>query len=176
MGPRHVRLSCIALLAACGSGGHVTGGPDGTRQTTPPILTPLPDMPFTVPAGGAVRLDFEVSGPRYVFATVDWQDPANNLTAVFTGRGCHSVNDALGGRCLDMEVHATASTCPAKPRGLNASFYVPVALRLWVANTGATPESGNVRLTHCNEPPDCGATGSCMECSVEAGRRSSCTP
>jgi hypothetical protein len=129
-----------------------------------------------VAAGAAVRLDFDLPQAGDLMATVDWQDPANNLVAVFTGRGCHSVNDALSGRCRNAEVSDFASTCPAKPRITGHANYAPVALRLWIANTGATADAGNVALTHCHEAPNCAATGSCAQCLVELLRRSSCAP
>jgi hypothetical protein len=173
-----VRNICFLLVvsmlpAACGGGGPVTGG---AGEAPPPTRTPLPDMPFTVAAGGAVRLDFDVAEPGSIFASIDWQDPARNLVAVVTGRGCHSVNDALAGRCSEPGVVAVASTCHVKPRRLHVGVYTPAALRLWIANTGADTESGGVALVHCKEAPDCGATGSCTQCLVEGLTLRSCAP
>jgi hypothetical protein len=166
-------LTAAALLTACG--GSVTRDVDVQRSPPPPIYTSLPDMPFAVGPGAAVRLDFEVPEAGKLAATIDWQDPANNLVAVFTDRGCHSVNDALAWRCSSSEVNGHASTCPAKPRVLAHSNYAPVALRLWIANTGTTADSGKVSLSHCRENPDCAATGSCLQC-WSASPRSSCSP
>ena len=120
-------LAVAALLSACGGG--VTRDPVDDRPPPAPIFTALPDMPFTVDAGGSARLDFDVPEPGYVVATIDWQDLANSLLAVFTGRGCHSVNDALGWRCATSEVSDHASTCAAKPRILVHPNYAPVALQ-----------------------------------------------
>jgi hypothetical protein len=171
-------LMAAALPAACGGGGGgVTRRDVDLERRTPPLsFTQLPDMPFEVAPGAAVRLDFELAQAGDLAATIDWRDPANNLVAVFTSRGCHSVNDALAHRCSDTEVSEFASTCPAKPRVLVHSNYAPVALRLWIANTGATAESGDVALTQCVDAPDCGATGSCMACFFEMLRRRSCAP
>jgi hypothetical protein len=168
-------LMGAVLMAGCG--GSVTRRVEDEHRLPPaPTFTALPGMPFTVEPGGAARLDFEVAEPGDVVATIDWQDPANNLVAVFTGRGCHSINDALAGRCRTSEVSGMASTCPAKPRVAIHFTYAPVALRLWIANTGATADSGNVGLTVCRDAPDCGATGSCMQCTNEVLRRRSCAP
>ena len=167
-------LTAAALITACG--GSMTRDVDREhRDPPPPIFTALPAMAFTVAPGGSARLDFDVPETGYLVATIDWQDPANNLVAVFTDRGCHSINDALAWRCSTSEVSDHASTCPAKPRTMVHTNYAPVALRLWIANTGATADSGNVTLTQCRNAPDCGATGSCMQCSTETFRRRSCS-
>lgn len=176
MFPRNIGVLLMVAMLSAACGDHGTGIPDATTATPPPIRTPLPDMPFTVPAGGAARLDFEVPERGSIFATIDWQDSAKNLVAVVTGRGCHSVNDALAGRCSEPGVITLASTCPAKPRRLHVGVYTPAALRLWIANTGATSESGGAELIHCKDAPNCGATGSCTQCLVEGLRLRSCTP
>ena len=167
-------LIAAALAAACGR--SLTGGVDGDGEPPPPIRTTLPTLEFTVAPGGSARLDFEVGEPGSLVATIDWTASENNLVAVITGRGCQSVNDALAGRCRNSEVSGSASTCPAKPRLVAHTNYAPVALRLWIANTGARADSGHVAMTHCRDAPDCGATGSCTQCLVDAQRRRSCAP
>ena len=174
------RTLCFLLVTATllpGCGANVAGVDDTFRKPrVPPVLTPMPSLAFEVRAGGATRLDFEVPQAAYLLASVDWTYRDDNVVAVFTGRGCHDINDALAGRCPDPEVQGSPSTCPAKPRNLYTSFYAPVALRLWVANTGTADESGVVGLTLCQDAPDCGATGSCGQCISEALSRRSCAP
>lgn len=171
-------LVCLAATFAAACGGSGGGGDvvDWSQPRVPPVLTPLPGHSFSVPAGGAVRIDFDSPEAGDLLATVDWQDPANNLVAAFTGRGCHSINDALARRCTDAEVGGLPSTCPAKPRSLYTYFYRPVALRLWIANTGETSESGSVALLHCKDAPNCGATLSCAQCTSVMLDRRSCGP
>ena len=171
---RNIRILLMVAMLPTACGGDVTGVRGGIGEPPPPIRTPLADMPFTIPAGGAARLDFEVAERGDILASIDWQDAGKNLVAVVTGRGCHSVNDALAGRCSEPGVVTSASTCPAKPRHLHVGVYTPAALRLWVANTGATAESGGVSLMHCKEAPNCGATGSCTQCLVEGLTMRSC--
>ena len=167
-------LMAAVLSAACG--GSPTGNGGGDREPPPPTHTSLPALAFTVTPGGSTRLDFEVAQPGSLVATIDWTFAENNLVAVITGRGCQSVNDALAGRCRNSEVSGFASSCAVKPRVVEHTNYAPVALRLWVANTGASAESGQVTLTHCRDAPDCGATGSCAQCLMDALRRRSCAP
>jgi hypothetical protein len=176
MRPRNIRVLLLVAMLPAACGGDVTGVRGETGEPPPPIRTPLPDMPFTIPAGGAARLDFEVAERGDILASIEWQDSAKNLVAVVTGRGCHSVNDALAGRCSEPGVVTSASTCPVKPRRLHVGVYTPAALRLWIANTGATAESGGVELMHCKEAPNCGATGSCTQCLVEGLTLRSCAP
>jgi hypothetical protein len=169
---RSIAVTAAVLLLGCGRPGDVVD--PFSQPHVPPILTPLPALSFSVPAGGAAQLDFDGAEAGYLFATVEWQDPANNVVAVFTGRGCHSVNDALSGGCRDAEVQGSQSTCRAKPRTLTVSFLQPVALRLWIANTGSSAESGRVELMHCKDAPNCGATLSCAQCGLYALDRRSC--
>ena len=162
-----------ALLAGCG--GSVTRN-DDAGVAAPPTYVTLPALSFTVPPGGSTRIDFDVAEAGDLVATLDWQDPANNVIAVFTDNKCQSVNEALSGRCRTAVVNAFASTCPAKPRVMVHPNYAPVTLRLWIANTGATTDSGSVALSHCREAPNCGATMSCAQCLVETLDRRSCAP
>jgi len=166
----------LLLLPACGGGGAGASGPldPYSQPKVPPVMTPMPSLAFSVPPGGAVKLDFDGPQAAYLFATLDWSDPGNNLVAVFTGRGCYSINDALAGLCSDSDVYGSRSTCVAKPRTLTASYYRPVALRLWIANLGSAEDAGRVDLIQCTDAPNCGASMSCAQCTSEALRRRSC--
>lgn len=169
-----VLVSALSLQPACGGSGDSPFYPSDRAVPLPPVLTPLPSLSFAVPAGGSVRLDFDGPEAASLFATLDWQDPGNKLVATFTGRGCHSVNDALAGLCTDSELQSSRSDCAAKPRTLTAYYWRPVALRLWIANLGPSTESGHVDLLQCTDAPNCGASASCAQCIAEALRRRSC--
>jgi len=164
----------VALLLGCGDAGSPTGPDPFSQPRVPPVLTPLPGFTFTVPAGGSVKFDFDGPVAGYMVATVDWQDPANKVMAAFTGRGCHTVNDAIAGPCDDPDVYGSRATCDAKPQGLSAHYYRPAALRLWIANAGSTADAGSVTLIHCTDAPNCGASASCAQCISWALQRRSC--
>ena len=145
-------------------------------QDYPPIKTTLLNEPFELAAGASVAFDLP-SGPEWrgdVAATVDWTHASNSVIAVFASRDCPGVNPALAGSCKAGLLFADASTCPAKPRVLTAEVVGSAPVRLYVANAGASRESGRVQVTHCREAPDCAAGAACAQCSVERARLDSC--
>ena len=171
-----VALASSLALATAACGAPTFPFPDYRPEDHPPIKTTLLNEPFELAAGASVAFDLP-SGPEWrgdVAATVDWTHDSNSVIAVFASRDCPGVNPALAGSCKAGLLFADASTCPAKPRVLTAEVVGSAPVRLYVANAGASRESGRVQVTHCREAPDCAAGAACGQCSAERARLDSC--
>jgi hypothetical protein len=134
---------------------------------------------FELPPGASARFDLRAPphDPDWsfdLFATIDWTDPANNVVAAFGGESCGGVNLALAGAC-GAGVHQTRpSLCAAKPRVVTAVATSSSLVRLFVANAGATFESGRVQITLCEDHPDCAEGAACAQCGLEKMNAESC--
>ena len=92
------------------------------------------------------------------------------MIAALTSSECPDVTSALQSRCLARTTSWAPTfplpdSAPRKPRVLTYdSIDVRVPARLWIANAGATAESGVVEVRYCAVPPDCGQWGMCLAC------------
>jgi hypothetical protein len=163
-----------AGLAIAGCGGSSGGLPEYRPQDYPPVKTTLLNAPFELAPGAAAAFDLDVPETGDLFATVDWTSPANNVVAAFSSPSCASVNLALAGSCPQGVYTTSPSLCPAKPRIVTANVTSGGRVRLYVANAGASFESGRVQITLCRDAPGCGAAAACAQCLVEKSRIESC--
>jgi hypothetical protein len=129
---------------------------------------------FRLEHGSATTIDFQASDRGVLFATVDWTHASNNVVAVLADQGCASVNLALAGNCDQGLTFSEPSTCTAKPRILTASIAAGRPVRLYVANAGASAESGRVEVTLCRDSPGCESGMACGQCEIQANVRGSC--
>jgi len=153
--------------------------PEPRPADYPSTRTVALEAAFALPPLGSQRFDFSipeaaVAASISVFVTVDWTSPANNVAAVIGGGTCEDVNLALAGSCTAGVYLTRPSLCPAKPRIVTAQATSGAPLRLFVANTGATPESGRVQVVLCTDAPDCAAGAACGQCDLERWRIESC--
>jgi hypothetical protein len=177
-GARQVGAVVLAMAAgACWSASSEF--PEHRPADYPSTRTVVLEAAFALPPLESQRFDFSipeaaVAGSIDVFVTVDWTSPASNVVAVIGGGTCEDVNLALAGGCTAGVYLTRPSLCQAKPRIVTAQATSGAPLRLFVANTGATPESGRIQVVLCTDAPDCAAGAACGQCSLERSRVESC--
>jgi hypothetical protein len=170
-------LLSVLTVGACG--GSSPAIPESRPEDYPPIKTVVVDASFKLEPLGAALFEFGIpeAEPAInvdVFATVDWTLPSNNVVAAFGGESCGDANLALAGKCTAGILLARPSLCPAKPRILTAIGTSGARLKLFVANTGASLESGRVQVVLCQDAPGCEAAAACSQCFSEKLRTESC--
>jgi hypothetical protein len=148
--------------------------PEYQPQDYPPVKSVLLDDPFELPPGASVAVDLQTPESGDLVATIDWTHSSNNVVAVFASPRCASVNLALAGGCAEYVHGGRPSLCPAKPRVVTASVVGSTPVRLYVANTGATAESGRVSITLCRDARGCGAGMACGQCAFGRVAPASC--
>jgi hypothetical protein len=155
------------LLAACGGGGQ----PGAPTPPAPPLARGIVlQAGFALEPGKVTYVDFEVPARHNFHITVDWTFASNNVLAVMTASDCPDVTAALQARCVDRTTSWAPSFPwpnlePRKPRLLSYDpINMTVPARLWIANAGATSESGTIEVRYCAVPPDCGRWGMCLAC------------
>jgi hypothetical protein len=164
-------LFSLAALAGCG-GSPVF--PDYRPEDYPPAMTTLAEEAFGLEPGSSVAVDFHAPEGGKLIATVDWTHVSNNVVAALAAPSCASVNLALAGQCRQGLTLAQPSTCSAKPRTLTASIAGASIVRLYVANAGASPESGQIRVVLCRDAPGCASSAACGQCILRAIELESC--
>ena len=157
------------LLVTCGGGAphEVT---DATSPRPPLARGVLLNRGFALDPAKVTYLDFEVPPYHTLSITADWTFVSNNVIVVLTSSECPDIATAVRGDCVTRKA-SWAPTFPLpnleprKPRALAYnSINVTVPARLWIANSGATGESGVVEVRYCAVPPDCGRWGMCLDC------------
>jgi hypothetical protein len=164
-------LLSLAALAGC-SGSPVF--PDYRPEDFPPVMTPLAEEAFGLEPGSSVAVDFHAPEGGTLIATVDWTHVSNNVVAALAAQSCANVNLALAGQCRQGLTVTQPSTCAAKPRTLTASIAGASPVRLYVANAGASLESGQIRVVLCRDAPGCASAAACAQCTLRAHELESC--
>lgn len=157
------------LLAACG--GRAADSPNDPTSPMPALARGvLLQQGFALDPAKVTYLDFEVPPYHTLGITVDWTFASNNVIVALTSSECPDITTAVRGGCLARTASWAPTFPPAnlerrKPRVLTYnSINVTVPARLWIANGGATAESGVVEIRYCAVPPDCGRWGMCLAC------------
>jgi len=174
------RLSGLLVsVLAVGGCGSSTGLPEYQAAGYPAVKTVVLEASFELAPLGTTRFGFRVPEQTPtrtvdVFAIVDWTHPDNNVVAALTGGSCEDANLALAGACEAGIYHARPSLCSAKPRVVVATGATGALLKLFLANTGASAESGRVQVYTCQDDPDCAEGFACDRCLAEKLETESC--
>jgi hypothetical protein len=166
-----IRTMAVGALLLSGCGGSTPDIPSGPTSSAAPLVRGvLLRQGFTLEPAKVTYLDFEVPPRNNLAITVDWTFASNNVIVALTPSECPDITTALAGGCETRRA-SWAPTFPRpnldrrKPRVLTYdSINVTVPARLWIANAGATDESGVVDIRYCAVPPDCGQWGMCLAC------------
>ena len=144
----HGRAVVLCLAVALSLGLPGCGGGSGTTPTpvTQPTTTTIFSATFTgLGANFAVPFDFAVGSSGSVTVVVDWTHATNNIAVYLTTPSCTiDMLNAFTCQFFAVDIGLT------KPKRVDTGAFQPGSYRVWVANDGATSESGviNVLLTH----------------------------